>query len=126
MVIDTKGNILTDLELNEMIINDVAINIGSTELLVRRMDSLIEKLENTDGYKKIYKKYNQYLEEIKTCIPGDKKELLMKLDDCYTDILILHEEYFYKQGYIDSFNKNRGVLKSIILWVKQKSKGGKQ
>lgn len=119
MIIDKKGNILTYSEFKNMPIEDVAVNVNATRAITKRIEGLTKGFENTTECQGANKRHNFYIEELVKLLPGDKKELLIKLDDYYTEMLILHDEYYYKYGYIDGLKSKRGLLKRLILWLKQ-------
>lgn len=117
MIIDKKDNILTYSELKNMPTEDIIINVNATKALTKRIEYLVKSLENMHEYQETNKKYNFYVEEIIKLLSDNQKDLLIKLDDYYTETLILHNEYFYKNGYIDGINRNR-ILRKPILWIK--------
>lgn len=115
-MLDKKGNSLTSFELLDLIkmsIDGIVFISGDTNSLLKYFDDLVKSLESTEEYKRKDKIYNFYLKEIKNCLPINKKELSSRLDDCYTEILILYQEYFYKHGYCDGF-RSRNILERII------------
>lgn len=117
MVIDKKGNILTCSELKNMPIENITININATKILTKHIEDLAKYFENTTECQGANKRYNFYIEELIKLLPDNKKDLLIKLDDYYTEMLILHDEYYYKDGYIDGL-KSKKVFKKLILTVK--------
>jgi hypothetical protein len=108
MIIDKNGIILTDTELMKMNIKNTVINTDATNTLIKHLEGLVKNLECTEEYEKFNREYNYYLEEIRNYLSDNKKELAVKIDDCYTEILILFKEYFYKQGYYDCL-KSRNI-----------------
>jgi hypothetical protein len=86
-----------------------------TIVLNRRLDELVESLESTEQFSRAYKKMDGYIKEIKYNLPENKKCLALKVDDSFIDVLILFEEYFYKQGYSDGI-RQKGIFKKIIKW----------
>lgn len=109
MVIDSNGNILTDFELNRMRIKDVRIMVNETKALSEEFNKLIVSIEHTEEYVNLDKNFMNYMNELKSSLPEEKHTLLMKLNDCYTEILMLYKEYFFKCGYIYALNKNQSV-----------------
>lgn len=99
---DVNGNIYTEAEIMEKRIDEVSININDSNDLAERMDELILDIENTDVCRREYNALRVYMEEINAYLPEGRKNLVVKLDDCFTNILVLFEEFFYKNGYYDN------------------------
>lgn len=55
MVIDKKGNILTDSEFIKARIKNIEIDIDSTDKLIKHLDDLVRNWEGSNEYKKLEK-----------------------------------------------------------------------
>lgn len=114
MIIDSNGNMLTDTEIKRMSVKDLSVNVNDSEDLMEHLDSLVEKLEGSEEFRLLNARFSYYMEEIRKYLPEDKKYLPMKLDDCFTEELILYQEFFYKRGYNDSQRCGNGKLKRSL------------
>lgn len=108
--------ILTDAEYNNLKKYSLNVSEPKTNYLMRYLDDLVVELESTEEHKKIIENTNAYIEEIKSNLPDHKKGLAMKLDDSYTELLVLYEEYFYKKGFIDGGRQKTFFGKFIGLF----------
>jgi hypothetical protein len=109
MIRGYDGNIYTLKELNNMRIKDISIDVKGTKILMKRFEDIEISFENTEQYKKDYKKIKKFHEEFNQCLPENKYDLIMKLDDFYIELLIDTEKFFYKMGYIDG-KKFNGIF----------------
>ena len=71
------------------------------EVISDKLDKLVLKLEATKECKNANEELDSLYEAIRAFLPEDKKKLTFDIDDCLTEILIMYEEYFYKNGYKD-------------------------
>ena len=85
----------------------------STQYLERIIQLEIE-VSQSDESIEINDRINRVSNAIKSCMPDNKKRLMVKLHDYYTELMILHEEYFYKKGADDSSSKLSKTFKSIF------------
>ncbi|MDP4180124.1 MAG: hypothetical protein Q8942_03425 [Bacillota bacterium] len=69
------------------------------------LNDLVVELENTNNLKQANKNFDIYFREIRKILPKEKTNLLIKLDDSYTAILLMYQEYFYKQGFKEGYNE---------------------
>jgi len=97
-------------------ISGVHIDVKNTQELISRLDKLVIKLENTEESKKIYRRYNALLEEIKKNLPEDKQDLTRRLDDVNVELLILYEEFFYKKGHYDR-PEFKSFFRKLKMWL---------
>jgi hypothetical protein len=111
MVVDKLGNVLTDNEFLGMKINEGQVDIRNTEAVSKRIDTLILKLEQSKECRLAYRKLNEYLRLIKERLGDNDSKIVMNLDDCFTEILIMFEEFFYVQGYKDGARSELVVKK---------------
>lgn len=80
----------------------------------KRIYELEIAILQTDECKILDKKMDAISKEIKQSLPGEKQYLVNKIEDYFIEGLILYEEYFYKNGYIDS----KVTLKNISIFKK--------
>ena len=83
------------------------------EAISDKLDKLVLKLEATKECKNANEKLDSLYEAIGAFLPVDKKKLIFDVDDCFTEILIMYEDYFYKNGYQDGQRSN-GLLKRMF------------
>ncbi len=98
--------------------------------LTSYLDDLVETLEKEDNLVNQNREFDYYFNQIRRLLPDYNKDLLVKLDDSYTSILILYQEFFYIRGYKDAL-KDQNILsrikfgkakniKKLKLWIKRK------
>lgn len=83
------------------------------DALSDKLNKLVLKLEATKECKNANNKLDSLYDAIGAFLPEDKKKLIFEVDDCFTEILIMYEDYFYKNGYQDGQRSN-GLLKRIF------------
>ena len=83
------------------------------DALSDKLNKLVLRLEATKECKNSNKKLDSLYETIGAFLPEDKKKLIFEVDDCFTEILIMYEDYFYKNGYQDGQRSN-GLLRRIF------------
>lgn len=114
MVKNKNGDVYTYSEVMDKSINETNIDIKNTESLSKKLDKLVLKLEDTKENKYANKKLDSLYEAVGAFLPEDKKKLTFDIDDCFTEILIMYEEYFYKNGYKDG-QRSKGLFKRLFL-----------
>ncbi|TYQ14593.1 UNVERIFIED_CONTAM: hypothetical protein Cloal_0944 [Acetivibrio alkalicellulosi] len=95
---------------------ETGINIKDTLDYTKRLDTLAEKLEKTKESIEINRKYTEQYNLLEKALPKDKLDLIRQLDDTYMELLILHEEFFYKSGHMDRPEFN-GLFNKIKNWL---------
>jgi len=79
------------------------------EAMETRLHALIVGIEDLDEYKKENDKLKKCLREIKDILPKEKKKLTVELDDFFSSVLSVCENYYYKNGFMDALR-----LKSLV------------
>lgn len=113
MVKNKNGDVYTYTEVMDKSINEINIDIKDTEAMSKKLDKLVLKLEATKECRHTYKKLDGLYEAVGGFLPEDKKKLIFDIDDCFTEILIMYEEYFYKNGYKDG-QRSKGLFKRLF------------
>ncbi len=93
------------------------MDVRDTKALEKRLDDLGNRLEKLSEYKELNERYSFFLKEISKVLTEQNKYLIIKLDDCYTEMLVKHDEYFYKTGYADG--SGRGIFSDFCYKVKE-------
>lgn len=93
--------------------------VKNKEALSKKLDKLVLKLEDTKECKNANKKLDSLYEAIGAFLPEDKKKLVFDVDDCFTEILIMYEDFYYKNGYIDG-QRSKGLLKRLFSGILRK------
>lgn len=119
MVKNKNGEVNTHSEVMDKSMNEINIDIKDTESLSKKLDKLVLKLEATKKCKHAYKKLDNLYEAVGAFLPEDKKKLTFDIDDCFTEILIIYEEYFYKNGYKDG-QRAKGLFTRLFSGVFRK------
>lgn len=88
-----------------------------TEPDMNRIDELILKIQNTREYEQKYKNLDNYYGKIRERLKGRDGRLISDMDDCFTDILIMFEEYFYVTGYNDGI-RSKGLFERLVSKIK--------
>lgn len=115
MIKSSNGTKYTPEEFSGTRINEQQFNIRNKRHVMKRLDSLITSHEKTETYIQANKRLEKLYEEVKPYFPKEKQSLIPHIDDCFTEILILCEEYFYKHGFYDG-KKHVGILGRLLSW----------
>lgn len=83
-------------------VNENPLDKYLTEAIEKRNYDLTVSIENTVECQGVNKLINEYLEDIKKHLPQNKKDLLPKLEDCFTTILIIYQRQCYYTGFCDA------------------------
>lgn len=83
------------------------------DALSDKLNELVLKLEATKECKNANEKLESLYETIGAFLPEEQKKLIFEVDDCFTEILIMYEDYFYKNGYQDC-QRSKGLIKRIF------------
>jgi hypothetical protein len=119
MIKDKQSNFNVKEESLNKNFKGVHVNIKSTEAIIERLDELILKMEEDDECKFAYTRLESCFDSIKKRLPKEDLKLVTDIDDCFTEILIVLERYFYVKGYNDGA-RSKGVLKRILAGMKKK------
>lgn len=109
MIRNINGEIFTTEELLNKKIDEIQINLESTQELVKRIDTLELSLVKTLKYIQLQHRLDGFYEEIMKYLPRDKQNMLVDMDDCITDLLVTYGEYFYKNGYYDGKESKEAI-----------------
>ncbi|NLI59365.1 MAG: hypothetical protein GX387_12800 [Clostridium sp.] len=97
-------------------IESACVDIKDPNSYTKRLDYLAEKLEKTKECREINRRYSKLYKSLENIIPKEKQDLIRQLDDTYMELLILHEDFFYKNGYLDK-PEFKGVFRRIKNWL---------
>lgn len=97
-------------------IENIYIDIKDSNSYVKRLDDLAVKLEKTRECREINKRYSKLYNSLENIIPKEKQDLIRQLDDTYMELLILHEDFFYRNGHLDK-PEFKGFFKKIKNWL---------
>jgi thiamine kinase-like enzyme len=97
-------------------IENTCVDIKDPHSYTKRLDYLAEKLEKTKECREINRRYSKLYKSLENIIPKEKQDLIRQLDDTYMELLILHEDFFYKNGHLDK-PEFKGVFRRIKNWL---------
>lgn len=66
-----------------------------------RICDLEQIVTKDEQYRLINDDLKTVFKKIQALLPEDKQNLASEAEDCFTELLMLYEEYFYKYGYSD-------------------------
>ncbi len=72
MIVNSNGNILTDVEFNRISIKDIRIRVNETKALSEKFNKLIVSIEHTEEYVNLDKNFINYMNELKKLFAGRK------------------------------------------------------
>lgn len=85
----------------------------------KRIEELELDILQTAECKKLDKKMDIIFNKIRRYLPEDKKHLTSDVEDCFTEGLILYEQYFYKNGFMDNneTSKKSSLYERLLSWI---------
>lgn len=99
MIEDSHGNIYTDYDFIKKTINQVNINVKSTEILMKKMNSLVCEINDTIEFKYYSQQLKAYYNLVKHRTPCNNRNIEYKIEECIEKMLALYKEYFFIQGF---------------------------
>ncbi|MDQ2086506.1 hypothetical protein RBH29_08705 [Herbivorax sp. ANBcel31] len=97
-------------------IENTCVDIENNTDYTKRLDALAVKLDKTKECKEINSRYNELYKSLENAVPKEKQELIRQLDDTYMELLIIHEDFFYKNGHLDR-PEFKGFFKKLKNWL---------
>lgn len=95
---------------------NTCIDIKDSKSYAKRLDDLAEKLEKSKECREINRRYSKLYNSLENIIPKEKQDLIRQLDDTYMELLILHEDFFYRNGHLDK-PEFQGFFRKIKNWL---------
>jgi hypothetical protein len=97
--------------------NDIENNL-LTDLISKRLDKLTLNFEKTLDYKMTFARLEMCYNNLRQCLHECDLKVISDIDDCFVEVLIIFEKYFYIKGYKDG-RRSKGIFKRLFAGLKK-------
>jgi hypothetical protein len=87
------------------------------KLLKKSFDEHVLNIEISNKYRQKSEKLTTYYIRIRELSPENDLKFISELEHCFTDMITMHSERLYVQGYRDG-RKSKEIFKKLFAWFK--------